>query len=65
MSLAVLIVVVSGFCLLWGLPPVRSVARSIVGPKLTWLIGPAEPSLVKVEHDLVGDRRRLAGQHEA
>lgn len=47
MSLAVLIVVVSGFCLLWGLPPVRSMARSVVGPKLTWLIGPAEPHLSK------------------
>jgi hypothetical protein len=65
MSLAVLIVVVSGCCLLWGLPPVRSMVRSMIEPKLTWLIGPAHPSLVKVEHDVVGDRRRLAGQHEA
>jgi hypothetical protein len=65
MSPAVLIVIVSGFCLLWRLPPVRGLTRSLVGPRLTWLIGPAEPSLVEVEHDLVGDRRRLAGQHEA
>jgi hypothetical protein len=65
MSLAVLIVIVSGICLLWGVPAVRTLTRSLVGPRLTWLVGPAVPSLVEVEHDLVGDGRRLTGQHEA
>jgi hypothetical protein len=47
MSLAVLIVIVSGFCLLWGLPPVRALTRSLVGPRLIWLVGPAGPHLSK------------------
>jgi hypothetical protein len=43
MSLAVLIVLVSGFFLLLRIPPVRSVTRSLLGPRLTWLLGPTEP----------------------
>jgi hypothetical protein len=43
MSPAVLIVIVSGLFLLLRIPPVRNRTRSLVGLRLTWLIGPAEP----------------------
>jgi hypothetical protein len=43
MSPAVLIVIASGFFLLLRIPPVRSLTRSALGPRLAWLMGPAEP----------------------
>jgi hypothetical protein len=43
MSPAFLVVVLSGLFLLLRIPPVRSRTRSLVGPRLTWLIGPAKP----------------------
>jgi hypothetical protein len=43
MSLAVLIVIVSGVCFVLGLPPVRRQTRSFVTPRLIWLGHPDEP----------------------
>jgi hypothetical protein len=41
MSLAVLVVLVSGFYLVLRVPPVHNLARSLLGAKVTWLVGPA------------------------